>query len=169
MLQIDKIVRNVLRQLGEVQVYNDNKSEIYNYVKDILGDVLDHVATRDDLKFNSITAKLTKSGKDEDTGENRFNLPIDFMNKIQFIGAYARIEGEFVYSTEDELILRYCRTIAIHEYPDYMEHAVMLMTAVRVAESYSTYQDRLELLNVRLTEEINRIYNLEFEPRIRTY
>lgn len=168
MILRDQIIRNVLRQLGEVQVYNANTSDIYNYVKDILNDVINHIAYRADFKFNSTTAKLTIVGTN-DLGENRFNIPIDFLNKIQFVNGRARIEGEFVYSTNDEVYLRYCRNIDLAEYPDYMENIIMLLTALRVAESYATYSDKLQILDTRVNEEIQRIYRLEYEPRTREY
>lgn len=168
MLLRNNLIRQALRQLGEVEAYNANTSDIYNYVKDILDDVLNHIAYRVDLRFNSVTSKLTQVGQNE-LGEYRYNLPIDFLNKIQFVGTYARLEGEFVYSDSDEVFLRYCRNIDLSEYPDYMENIVMLLTALRVAESYSTYSDKLEVLNTRVEQEIQRIYRLEFSPRTREY
>ncbi|MGL5058189.1 MAG: hypothetical protein ACRC6A_12595 [Fusobacteriaceae bacterium] len=168
MILRNEVVRNVLRQLGEVEAYNANTSDIYNYVQEIFNDVLDHVAYRVDFKFNSTTVKLTSVGKNE-LDENKFNLPIDFLNKLTFVDVIGRIEGEFVYSDSAEVFLRYCRKIDLSEYPDYMKSILVLLTALRVAESYNTYSDRVQLLNTRAEEEITRIYNIEFQPKTRTY
>lgn len=169
MLTRDNIIRSVLRQLGEVFVYNDNRSDIYKFIGGILEDTLDQIAYRVDLKFNSTTVKLTSTGQINEIGENRFNIPVDFLNKIQFVNTYARLEAEFVYSTADEVFLQYCRKISLEEYPMYMENLVILLTALRVAESYNAYSDRLQLLNQRVEEEIARLYRLQYQAKVREY
>lgn len=161
MILRDNVIRQVLRTLGEVSVYNDNRNETYRFVADVLDDVISSVAYRTDLKFNSSTVELTRIGTNE-LGENRFNLPIDFLNKIRFVDCIARIEGEFVYSNEDKVFVQYCRDIDLSEYPGYMETSIMLLTALRTAESMNQFNDRVNLLNTRLEEELKRIYNIEW-------
>lgn len=168
MIVRDNVIRSVLRQLGEVSVYNDNRSDIYKFIGAMLEDILDSTAYRTDLKFNSTTVKLTKVGTN-DLEENRFNIPVDFLNKIRFINSLARLEGEFIYSDSEEVFLQYCRKIDLGEYPDYMENILVLLTALRVAESYNAYSDRLNLLDTRVQEELQRLYKLEFQSYTRTY
>lgn len=163
MIQRDRIIRAVLRQVGEVSSYNDNRSDTYTLTNDILTDVLDSLAYRVDLTFNSTTTKLNKYGKNEQD-ENRFNIPVDFLNKIRFVNSVARLEGEFVYSTADEVVLQYCRKIDLMEYPDYLYELIVLLTATKLCESNNRFTDRLEILNTRAQEELNRIYKIEFVP-----
>lgn len=166
MIQRDKIIRTVLRQVGEVSSYNDNRSDTYTLTNDILSDVLDSLAYRVDLTFNSATVKLNKNGENE-FGENRFNIPVDFLNKIRFVNSTARLESEFIYSTNDEVIIQYCRKIDLFEYPEYLYELIVLLTATKLCESNNRFTDRLELLNTRAQEELSRVYKIEYVPLTR--
>ncbi|MGL5712664.1 MAG: hypothetical protein ACRCX2_06570 [Paraclostridium sp.] len=173
MLQQDKIIRSALRLIGYTYGYNDNNSDTYKLANDILGDLINTVASRTDLLFNSVTVKLTSIGLN-DLGENRFNIPIDFLNKIRFLDSNrawvnARIENEFIYSEVDEVHLQYCRKINLNEYPDYLFELMVLLLALKIAESDLTFQDKINLIDTRLDQELQRIYSLEFQPKTRGY
>lgn len=161
MIMRDNLIRSALKRLGETYTSNDNRSEVYQMAAEVLESVLRTVASRVDLKFNSTTVKLNANGTNE-LDENRFNLPIDFLNKIRFYGE-ARIEGEYVYSTEDTMFLQYCRRIELEEYPDYMADYLITLLALIIAEGDITYERKVDILNTRLHEEIATIYVIEFQ------
>ncbi len=162
----DEIIKNALRRCGNTYSYSDNRSETYKLASDVLNDVLKSLATRDSLLFNSTTVKLTKIGIN-DSGENRFNLPFDFMNKIRFVDVQARIEGEFIYSLDDVVTLQYCRSITLEEFPDYMFEVMCLSLALAVAELDSTYADKLSILDTRLKEELKKIFVMQYSTKVR--
>ena len=167
MLSRDRIISTTLLKLGEVNNYNDNKSEIYMVANTLLENVIDNIATRNDFLFNAVTAYLTEYGRIKETGEIIYNLPSDFLNKIGFIGGMGRIENEFIYSTTDKLQMRYCRKIDFSEIPKYMFNYMVYGLATEISETYTQYTDRLQLLNSRLEQEKNNVYSIEFSPKVR--
>lgn len=166
MLSRDRIISTALLKLGEVSVYNDNRSEVYSIANSLLNNVLDTIASRNDFLFNSTTTKLTVYGKDED-GEVIYNIPVDFLNKIEFVNGSGRIENEFIYSNDENLELRYCRKINFNEFPDYLFNYLVYALATDMTETYNQYTDRLSILNTRLEQERNNIYAIEFTPRVK--
>ncbi|MGL5714300.1 MAG: hypothetical protein ACRCX2_14865 [Paraclostridium sp.] len=167
MLNRDNVIRSALRYCGESYTYNSNTSQTYKLASDILEDVIRNFATRLDLKFNSTSIILTKDGSNE-FGENRFNLPVDFLNKIRFIDTTtARIENEFVYDTANEVKLQYCRNINFNEYPDYLSELMSYTLALKLSESVEQFNVKLNLLNMRVKEEETKIYKLEYSPKVR--
>lgn len=168
MISRDKVISTALLKLGEVSVYNDNRSREYNIANTLLENVINNIAVRNDFLFNSVTIKLTSDGKNEDTDEYRFNVPVDFLNKISFINdPSARIESEFIYSTSEEVILQYCRKIDFNEFPDYLFNYMTYALALEISETYSTYADRVNLLNTRLEQERQNIYRIGYIPKQR--
>lgn len=168
MISKNRIVHTALTKLGEVGVYNDNKSDLVVVATALLDNVLDDLATRADFLFNSQTSRLNlNSQKLNDFGEYRYNIPSDFKNKIRFVKGRGRIEAEFIYSFDEEVVLRYCRTISISEIPEYLSTYITFSLAVELAESYSQYEHRLQLMNTRREEEKQKIYAIEFTPSYR--
>lgn len=173
MLVRNTIIQTALLKLGEVSSYSDNRSEEYRIADILLDNVIKNVAVRNDFLFNSKTIQLTlrltsHGGKDPITGEYVFNLPSDFANKISFIDSVdARLEGEFAYSTEDNLKLQYCRKISLEEMPDYMFNYLVYALATEMAETYSSYISRLTTLNTRLEQERQNIYRIEYQYKRR--
>lgn len=165
MLSKDKIISTSLLKLGEVDAYSDNRSDIYKIAGKLLDNVIDTVATRNDFLFNATTVKLTKYS--ELDGEIIYNKPVDFLNKIMFIGGEARIEGEFIYSEVEDLKLQYCKKIDFNEISDYMFNYLIYALATELSETYTQYTSRLEVLNTRLEQERINIYKIEFTPRTR--
>lgn len=166
MLSRDNVIQTALLKLGEVEVYNNNKSDIYKIANKLLDNVLDTVATKNDFLFNSSTVTLTKYGETVD-GEFIYNKPIDFLNKITFLKGEGRIENEFIYSNSEDLQLRYCKKISFYEVANYMQDYLIYALATELAETYTQYTDRLEVLNTRLEQERNNIYRVEFSAKTR--
>jgi len=161
-----KIIEAALREIGEVSTYNDNRSDTYQFASTILEDILGSLAVRTDLRFNATTVKLNKDGVNE-LGQNRFNIPVDYLNKLRFVNSTGEFEGNYIYSYDDEVYLKYCRTIALSEYPEYMYNLLVLMTALKVSESMNAFSSRVELLNTRTEQELQRLYNNQFVPYVR--
>ena len=167
MLSRDRIIATTLLKIGEVNIYNDNKSEVYKVANTLLENVLDNIATRNDFLFNAVTAYLTEYGRIQETGEIIYNLPSDFLNKLSFVGGDGRLENEFIYSTTDKLQMRYCRKIDFSEIPKYMFNYIVYALATEMAETYIQYSDRLSILNTRLEQVTKEIYQIEFSPKVR--
>lgn len=166
MISRDNIIRTALLKCGEISTYNDNRSEIYAIASKLLDNVIDNLAIRIDLLFNSVTSKLTKNGINE-LGENRFNIPIDFLSKVRFVNSIARIESEYVYSNSDDVYLQYCRRVNLDEYPNYLFDYMCYSLAIELAETVNTYSDRLQLLNLRKQEEDIKLLVTEYTPIVR--
>lgn len=170
MLSRDKIISTALLKIGEVSCYNDNRSDEYKIATKLLQNVIDNVAARNDFLFNSKTVELTEIGKDDTTDEYIFNIPVDFLNKITFIeNSNARIESEFIYSTDNKVKLQYCRKIDFNEMPDYLFNFMVYALSVEMAETYSSYISRLTTLNARLEQERQNIYRIEFQYKRREF
>ena len=170
MLSRDNIISTTLLKLGEVSVYNDNRSEEYKIADKLLNNVIENIASRNDFLFNSKTVELTSVGKDMITEENIFNLPIDFLNKISFIdNEDARLESEFIYSNSDTVKLQYCRKIDFSEFPNYLFNYIVYALSTEMAETYSVYNDRLGMLNSRLEQERANIYSIQYQYKKRVF
>lgn len=166
-LERGSIVKTALIEVGEVSTYNDNRSETYQLASFILENILKTMAIRTDLTFNAITVKLTVDGENE-LGETRYNMPIDFLNKLRFVNGIGRLENEFIYSNDDELYMQYCRKIDLSEYPDYMEDLLVYMTALKLSESMNAFNNKVEFFTQKVEVELNRIYRAQFSPIVRT-
>ncbi len=149
-LNDDLIIRNALLKLGEVGTYNDNRSGIYKNAKIILNEVvLPSCAMDTDFSFNSVTVTLNKSGSTTPLGEYRYNMPADFISLCQYYPEKsARVENENICSFETELSIRYCRRITLAEYPLYMQNYLISTLAHRLSQTYSTYNAKLDELNL---------------------
>lgn len=117
--------------------------------------IISVIATEADFLFNSITTKLTSIGQNN-LGENRFNLPIDYLNIICGKEEF-RIEGEFAYSKESELNIQYCREIPLSEYPANMFNILVLSLSKELALAFSAYNNKYMLMKQEFEEEKRKI------------
>lgn len=166
MLTKDTIIKNSLLKLGEIGSYNDNRTSIYKTSEALLEErLLDDIAIDQALMFNVVTDELTvwKDKKDNDiTEEYIYNLPLDCMNVIGYIPfREGRREGEYVYSKEKELKIRYMRRIDITDVPVYMKNYLIILLAIRIAEIYNSYTDRVEYLYRELSKELYNVQKAE--------
>ena len=149
-----EIITEILLMLGENDVYNDNKSDMYKICEKMLDSVIDNIATSSAFLFNAITTKLTTVGQVD--GENKFNLPVDCLNVLRCNKDY-RLENEFLYSTENEIKIQYCRKINFTEIPDNLFNLIVAMTGRKMALAVNTYNNRLEILETEVTRLKNNI------------
>lgn len=164
-LSRDKIIQSALRLVGQTYHYNDNNSDIYKMAGAFLDNILNSVAYRTDLKFNATKIKLTVNGKRGE--ETRYNIPIDYLNKIMFINGEGYFEGEYIYSLSKDLELQYMRRITLPEFPEYMFELLAHMLALRLAESDTSFKDSIQLMDVRVNQELKRLYQNQYTPRVR--
>lgn len=171
MISRDRIISKALKKVGEVSSYNDNRSDVYKLASSELDDVLDYLASSEKFTFNATTIKLTlNTNTVNELGEYRYNLPNDFLNKIHFVNSTTgRFESEFVYSTDEEVYLRYCRDIDLSDYPDYLFNFLVYSLAVNLAEDYPQYEGKLALVNERLQEYTQEVYKTQFVPITKLY
>jgi len=149
-----EIIAETLLMLGENDVYNDNKSDMYEICEKMLDSVIDNIATSSAFLFNAITTKLTTVGQVD--GENKFNLPIDCLNVLRCNKEY-RLENEFIYSTDSEIRIQYCRKINFTEIPNNLFNLIVAMTGRKMALAVNTYNNRLEILEAEVTKLKNNV------------
>lgn len=149
------IIKQAFLLLGDNNVFNDNKNDKYKVADGLLSSILKTVAVETDFLFNATTTKLTSIGTNE-LGENRFNVPIDFLNIIKGNEKF-RLEGEFLYSKSNELFIQYCREIPLQEYPENMFGVISVILARDMALSFNSYNNRYPLLQQKLEEEKRKI------------
>lgn len=157
MLDKGRIIKSAFLKLGKNNAYNDNKSDEYIVASSLLDNILDNIAKRTSFLFNAVTVKLTATGKN-DLKENRFNLPVDYLNIIRANKTY-RIEGEFLYSPEKEIFIQYCRKINISEYPDNLFDYLVASLCMEMAMAFNGYEDRYPVYSQVEYEERNKIIN----------
>ena len=74
-----EIITETLLMLGENDVYNDNKSDMYEICEKMLDSVISNIATSSAFLFNAITTKLTTVGQVD--GENKFEDLLRLLEK----------------------------------------------------------------------------------------
>lgn len=174
MLERGKIIELALIKVGNITDYNDNRSNIYQVATKLLDDIAETVCKSNEFNFPSTTVKLTVSSIISDTGEHRYNIPEDFLGvkkqpiintptpfKVESIetlvrgnrGLDIRVEGEYIYSYSNPLILNYVRKLQLTEFPDYIKDYLVLMLAVNLAQTIPMYADRLPFLEKKLVFE----------------
>lgn len=150
-----EIVKQAFLKLGDNNAFNDNKGDKYQVANGLLDTIIKNISVETDFLFNAVTVKLTNVGRNE-LGENKFNLPIDFLNIIQSNTKY-RIEGEFIYSDVNELYIQYCRKIDLSEIPDNMFNIIVTYLAREMSLAFSAYNNRYQFLQQQFDEEKRKI------------
>lgn len=170
MISRDRVISMALKKVGEVSSYNDNRSDVYKLASSELDDILESLASSHKFTFNAITTKLTlNTNKTNNLDEYRYNIPNDFLNKIYFVNSTGRFENEFIYSTDEDVYLRYCRDIDLSDYPEYLFKFLVYALAVGLAEDYPQYENKLSLLNTRLEQYTKDVYKAQFVPLSKKY
>lgn len=149
------IIKQAFFKLGDNSAFNDNKGDKYKVAEGLLDKIISVIATEADFLFNSITTRLTSIGQNN-LGENKFNLPIDYLNIIRGKEEF-RIEGEFAYSKESELNIQYCRKIPLSEFPNNMFNVLILSLAKELALAFSAYNNKYGLMKQEFEEEKRKI------------
>ena len=83
-------------------------------------------------------------------------MPVDCLNVLRCNKSY-RLENEFIYSSESEIKIQYCRRIDFTEIPDNLFNLIVAMTARKMALAVNTYNNRLEIFDAEVTKLKNNI------------
>lgn len=150
-----EIIKQAFLKVGDNNAFNDNKGDKYQVADDLLDMIIKNIAIETDFLFNAITVKLTTVGKNE-LGENKFNIPIDFLNIIQGNNDF-RIEGEFIYSKSTDLYIQYCRKIDLTEVPENMFNIIVVYLAKEISLAFNAYNSRYPFLQQQFNEEKRKI------------
>lgn len=150
-----EIIKQAFLKVGDNNAFNDNKGDKYQVADGLLDMIIKNIAIETDFLFNAITLKLTTVGQNE-LGENKFNIPIDFLNIIQGNNDF-RIEGEFIYSKSTDLYIQYCRKIDLTEVPELMFNIIVIYLAKEISLAFNAYNSRYPFLQQQFNEEKRKI------------
>lgn len=150
-----EIIKQAFLKVGDNNAFNDNKGDKYQVADGLLDMIIKNIAIETDFLFNAITVRLTIVGQNE-LGENKFNIPIDFLNIIQGNDDF-RIEGEFIYSKSSNLYIQYCRKIDLTEVPEHMFNIIVIYLAKEISLAFNAYNSRYPFLQQQLNEEKRKI------------
>lgn len=150
-----EIIKQAFLKVGDNNAFNDNKGDKYQVADGLLDMIIKNIAIETDFLFNAITVRLTIVGQNE-LGENKFNIPIDFLNIIQGNDDF-RIEGEFIYSKSSNLYVQYCRKIDLTEVPEHMFNIIVIYLAKEISLAFNAYNSRYPFLQQQFNEEKRKI------------
>lgn len=150
-----EIIKQAFLKVGDNNAFNDNKGDKYQVADGLLDMIIKNIAIETDFLFNAITVRLTIVGQNE-LGENKFNIPIDFLNIIQGNDDF-RIEGEFIYSKSSNLYVQYCRKIDLTEVPEHMFNVIVIYLAKEISLAFNAYNSRYPFLQQQFNEEKRKI------------
>lgn len=174
MLERGNIIEQALLKVGNITDYNDNRSDIYKVADTLLNNVVDKACKSNEFSFNTTTVILTQVGKDEITGEYRYNIPEDFLGLkkklisnapipfgIESVAQLAhssrrqnlRLQGEYIYSYNNPLRLNYARKMILTEIPEYMQEYLILELAKSLCMSIRMYADSLPAIDAYIKAE----------------
>lgn len=166
MLNKSNIIELAFLKVGEQnQMYNMNITDKMKVADQLFEDVIKNIAIDSNFTFNSRTVLLNLNTQQKNLrGEYRYNIPTDYLNKIRSSDRNIRLEGEFFYSFEQNVELTYCYKMNISNYPDYIQKYVILALAIRLAEAFDTYYEKIPKLERDLAIAQNNIIISEGLP-----
>lgn len=166
MLNKTKIIDSAFLKLGEQnQLYNTNISDKNKIASSLFDEVIDEIAVDSNFTFNSRTILLSLNSQSQNfRGEYRYNIPSDYLNKVRCSDRFLRIENDFFYSFDKDIELTYCFRMNISEYPDYIRKYVTIALAIKLAEAFDTYYEKIPRLERDLALSQNQLMLSEGLP-----
>lgn len=166
MISKDNIINLAFLKLGEQnQLYNINITDRMKIADTLFDTVIDELAIDTNFTFNARTVKLTLNLNQKNSrGEYRYNIPTDYLNRIWISDRTARIENEFIYSKEEDLEMCYCYTMALADYPKFIEPLIVVELAIKLAESFDPYYSKIPRLEYQKRDMVNKILVSEGLP-----
>lgn len=166
MLEKNNIINLAFLKLGEQnQLYNINITDRMKIADTLFEDVINDIAVDTNFMFNARTIKLNLNLNSQNSrGEYRYNKPTDYLNRIWISDRHARIENEFIYSKEEDVEMCYCYKMSLIDYPNYIQSYVVICLAIRLAEAYDTYYDKIARLEAQRMDIMNKILVSEGLP-----
>lgn len=166
MLNKSNIINLAFLKLGEQnQLYNINISDRIKIAEVLFDEVIREIAIDTNFTFNARTVNLTLNLQETNSrGEFRYNRPTDYLNRIWISDRKARIENEFIYSTEGSLEMCYCYKMDLSDYPDYIIPYVTTCLAIKLAEAFDSYYEKIPRLEAQKLDITNKILVSEGLP-----
>lgn len=166
MIQKSNVVNLAFLKLGEQnQLYNINITDRVKIAELLFDEVIRDIAVDTNFMFNARTVELTKNLKDTNSrGEFRYNKPTDYLNRVWISDRLARIENEFIYSKENSLEMCYCYKMALSDYPDNILSYIVTSLAIRLAEAFDSYYEKIPRLEKERLEMIGKLVVSEGLP-----
>lgn len=166
MLNKSDIVNLAFLKVGEQnQLFNMNITDRLAIASTLFEQCINEIATDSNFMFNAKTVLLNLNLLDKNyRGEYKYNLPIDYLNKIWISDREARIEGKFVYSTQEKVEMCYCYKMDLVDYPDYVTQYVVLKLAIKLTEAYDIYAHKKQWLEAELRDSTNKLLVSEGLP-----
>lgn len=166
MIEKNNVILLAWLKLGEQnQLYNNNITDRMTIASTLFDDVIDDIAVDAQFSFNSKTVQLTKNLNSKNSrGEYRYNKPNDYLSTIWISDLSSRMENEFFYSTEESLELCYCYKMPLTEYPPYVKKYIVLSLAIRLAEAFDIYENKIPKLLAEKIDMCNNILTNEGLP-----
>ena len=162
MLSKDDLIEIAYLKLGKsIGKYGNNDDEDYYKATRALDEIINNIAVESEFRFNAVMTTLSKNADSKGLlGDNRFNLPKDFLNAITSEQDY-RIEGEYVYSDEESVTMMYCRKIELSEFPLYMKKYLVASLCSELAIIFNQYIDKYTIFKHEVGIEKTRIINMQ--------
>ncbi|MGL5594099.1 MAG: hypothetical protein ACRDDH_09210 [Cetobacterium sp.] len=166
MISKDDVITLAWMKLGEQsQMYNGNITDRQRVAEYLFNSVIRNIASDENFLFNSRKITLSKNiNPTNSDGEFRYNIPVDFLNKIWMSDPTARFEHEFIYSNADGLQLAYCYKLPLTEFPDYLEDYLVSSLAYKLSLAYETFNSKVGLAAQEVEDEKARILKMEGLP-----
>lgn len=162
MLDKGFLISMAFLRLGKNNEYNDNKSLEYKVANKLIDHVFLNMAKDTAYLFNSTTVTLTLFKPDTNViGEYRANVPNDMLNVIR-ADKPIRLEGEFIYSNDNEIHLQYCRAIDISDTPEYLSDLLIYTLCREMCLAFNSYYDRLGYFEQKIQEERLKVIANQF-------
>lgn len=168
------VIEQALLNLGNISDYNDTRSKTYQAAEVTLKNVCKEICRDTAFRFQQTTVNLTKYVVDDIVGQNRFNLPSDFLGigiipkKPSVITAYPmpiqsiaglrtkkdfRLQGNYIYSNKEVVRFNYVRNLPLEDMPEYLESYIIWKLAKTLALQFQQYSDHYMLAQQKETEE----------------
>lgn len=159
-----KIIERAFFNLGQNTIhFSSNLTDEQNVADRLLDYIVDRIAYDEQMFGNATTVTLEQ--KDDETsilGEIRYLIPVDYLGLITFNNnAVARLEGQYIYSSEGGISMTYLRKIQLLELPMYYEDYLVYSLALDLAKAYTQYEDKAQLMIQMQTVARRKIYNQE--------
>lgn len=166
MLNKNDIINLAFLKLGEQnQLYNINISDRMKIAELLFKEVIREIAIDTNFTFNARTIDLTLNLQQTNSrGEYRYNKPTDYLNRIWVSDKQARIENEFIYSTEANLEMCYCFQMDLADYPESIIPYVTTCLAIKLAEAFDSYYEKIPRLEAQKMDITNKLLVSEGLP-----
>ncbi|MGL4970544.1 MAG: hypothetical protein ACRC45_02825 [Cetobacterium sp.] len=166
MISRDSVITLAWMKLGEQsQVYNGNITDRQKVAEMLFDSIIRNVAIDANFLFNSRKVSLNKNiTPTNEDGEFRYNIPVDYLNKIWMSDTKARFEHEFIYSEQDNLQMAYCYKIPLSEIPEFMEDYLVSSLAYKLSLAYETFNGKVSFMASEVAEDREKILKMEGLP-----